>query len=116
MTSFSPVAWTPEKAPALEGEYEANSKLAAADRWEVHGIGPEDVVIDFFAHSGATLIAAEKLGRRCITTDIDPICAEICIRRLERYRQTGKTGWQMESMFEKELLHPSNRLSAVNAR
>lgn len=46
MTSFSPVAWTPEKAPALEGAYEKNTKLAGADRWDVNGIGPEDAVID----------------------------------------------------------------------
>jgi len=60
---------------------------------------PGDIVIDFFAHSGATLIAAEKLGRKCYTMDLDPIFAEICIRRLERYRETGKTGWQWWSPF-----------------
>ena len=62
-----------------------------------------DVVIDFFAHSGVTLVAAEKLGRRCITTDTDPIYAEICIRRLERYRKTGREGWQNGHPFEKEI-------------
>ena len=63
----------------------------------------DDVVIDLFAHSGATLIAAEKLGRRCITTDRDPIYAEICIRRLERYRKTGREGWQNGHPFEREI-------------
>lgn len=58
-----------------------------------------DVVADFFAHSGTTLIAGERLGRRVCTFDNDPIFAEITIRRLERYRQTGKTGWQWESPF-----------------
>ncbi len=62
-----------------------------------------DVVVDFFAHSGATLLAAEKLGRRCITTDVDPIYAEICIRRLERFRNTGRVGWQNGHPFENEL-------------
>lgn len=46
MPKFSPAAWTPEEAPALEGVYEKNMKLAEADRWEVDGIGPEDPVID----------------------------------------------------------------------
>ncbi len=63
----------------------------------------DDVVIDFFAHSGATLIAAEKLGRRCITADIDPIYAEICIRRLERFRKSGHEGWQNGHPFESEV-------------
>ncbi len=58
-----------------------------------------DLVADFFAHSGTTLIAAEKLGRRCITFDRDPVFTELTIRRLERYRETGKTGWQWENPF-----------------
>ncbi len=64
---------------------------------------PDDVVVDFFAHSGATLIASEKLGRRCITTDIDPIYSEICIRRLEQYRKCGREGWQNGHPFEMEI-------------
>ena len=58
-----------------------------------------DAVIDVFAHSGTTLVAAEMLGRTAFTSDIDPIFAEIAIRRLERYRATGKTGWQWRSPF-----------------
>ncbi len=58
-----------------------------------------DIIADFFAHSGTTLIAAEKLSRRCITFDRDPVFAELTIRRLERFRETGKTGWQWENPF-----------------
>ena len=60
---------------------------------------PKDLVIDFFAHSGTTLLASETLNRRCFTADIDPVYAEITIRRLERFRQTGLTGWQNSSPF-----------------
>jgi site-specific DNA-methyltransferase (adenine-specific) len=35
--------------------------------------------------------------------DIDPVYAEITIRRLERYRRTGKTGWQNSHPFAEEL-------------
>ncbi len=62
-----------------------------------------DTVIDLFAHSGSTLLAAEILGRRCLTADIDPIYCETTIRRLERYRQTGKLGWQNSHPFEEEM-------------
>jgi site-specific DNA-methyltransferase (adenine-specific) len=62
-----------------------------------------DLVIDFFAHSGSTLLACERLGRRCFTSDLDPLFCEITIRRLERFRQTGKTGWQNSHPFEREL-------------
>lgn len=62
-----------------------------------------DLVIDFFSHSGTTLIASELLERRCFTMDIDPIYCEITIRRLERLRRTGKLGWQNGNPFEVEL-------------
>jgi DNA modification methylase len=64
------------------------------------GSRAQDLVIDFFAHSGTTLLAAERLGRRCFTMDIDPVFCEITIRRLERYRQTGLLGWQATHPFE----------------
>lgn len=64
---------------------------------------PGDVVLDFFAHSGTTLLACELTGRRCLTMDIDPIFAEITRRRLEHYRRTGKTGWQDSNPFAREL-------------
>jgi hypothetical protein len=31
--------------------------------------------------------------------DNDPVFAEITIRRLERFRKTGQTGWQYRSPF-----------------
>jgi DNA modification methylase len=62
-----------------------------------------DVVTDFFAHAGTTLLACERTGRRCVTFDIDPVFAEVSLRRLERFRQTGKTGWQAGNPFEREL-------------
>lgn len=64
---------------------------------------PGDAVVDLFAHSGTTLLAAEILGRTCFTADVDPIFCEISIRRLEHYRQTGKSGWQNGHPFESEI-------------
>ena len=62
-----------------------------------------DVVLDFFAHSGTTLLAAEMTGRTCFTMDIDPIFCELTIRRLEHFRRTGRTGWQRDNPFTHEL-------------
>ena len=64
---------------------------------------PHDLVIDFFAHSGTTLLAAEILGRKCFTVDVDPIYAEITIRRLEHFRATGRVGWQNSHPFGSEI-------------
>ncbi len=58
-----------------------------------------DLVVDFFAHSGTTLIAGERVNRKVYTFDLDPIFAEISIRRLEHLRKTGQTGWQWRNPF-----------------
>jgi site-specific DNA-methyltransferase (adenine-specific) len=61
---------------------------------------PNDIVVDFFSHSATTLIACELNQRCCFTMDIDPIYCEIGIRRLERLRGVGKTGWQNGHPFD----------------
>ena len=53
---------------------------------------------------GTTLIAAEKLNRKCLTADINPVYCEISIRRLENFRKEGKTGWQNSNPFFNEIL------------
>jgi len=63
---------------------------------------PDDLVVDFFSHSGTTLVSAEINRRRCYTMDIDPLFCEIAIRRLEHFRKTGRLGWQNGHPFEKE--------------
>lgn len=82
----------------VPGAY-AQKPLAAIERIMESSSCPGDTVADFFAHTGSTLIAAEKLNRRCLTFDFDPIFAELTIRRLERFRSTGRTGWQWKNPF-----------------
>ena len=60
------------------------------------------LVLDFFAHSGTTLLACELTNRPCYTVDIDPIYCEIAIRRIERYRRTKRLGWQNSHPFIEE--------------
>lgn len=68
------------------------------------GSSKDDLVIDFFSHSGTTLLASEIENRVCFTTDIDPIFCEITLRRLENYRENGITGWQNSNPFAEEIL------------
>ncbi|MDA3937799.1 MAG: site-specific DNA-methyltransferase [Spirochaetia bacterium] len=65
----------------IPGAY-AQKPLKSIERIIKTSSKKEDMVADFFAHSGTTLIAAEKLDRRCITFDRDPVFAELTIRRL----------------------------------
>lgn len=77
----------------------AQKPLKAIERILLTSSRENDIVADFFSHSGTTLIAGEMHKRRVITLDIDPVFAEITIRRLENYRKTGKTGWQWMTPF-----------------
>ena len=82
----------------VPGAY-AQKPLKAVERIITACSREGDIVSDFFAHSGTTLIACEKLGRMCYTSDIDPIFAEITIRRLEHFRETCRTGFQLQNPF-----------------
>jgi DNA modification methylase len=42
-------------------------------------------VYDPFLGSGTCLIAAERLGVRCYGLEIDPLYAELIVRRWERF-------------------------------
>ena len=44
-----------------------------------------DVVLDAFAGSGTTIIAAEQIGRRAYCLELDPGYADVCVRRWQAY-------------------------------
>jgi site-specific DNA-methyltransferase (adenine-specific) len=77
----------------------AQKPLKAIDRIIQASSQEGDTILDLFSHSGTTLVAGERLGRRVITCDLDPIYVEISLRRLERMRRHGKMGWQWEHPF-----------------
>jgi DNA modification methylase len=81
----------------------AQKPLKSCDRIIRASSNPGDLILDFFAHSGSTLLSAEMLGRRCHTMDIDPVFCEIVIRRVENFRASGRTGWQNSNPFATEI-------------
>jgi len=81
----------------------AQKPLKSCERIIRASSNPGDVVLDFFAHSGSTLLASEILGRHCYTMELEPVFCEIAIRRLEHFRATGKIGWQHSNPFAAEI-------------
>ena len=77
----------------------AQKPLKAIERIILTSSKERSLVVDFFAHSGTTLLAGELTNRKIYTFDIDPIFAELTIRRLENYRETRRTGWQWYNPF-----------------
>ncbi len=86
----------------------AQKPIKAIDRIIIASSRKGALVVDFFSHSGATLLSCERLGRRCFTADIDPIYCEVTIRRLELWRKSGRLGWQNGHPFEDVLPSFSN--------
>ncbi len=82
----------------VPGAY-AQKPLKAIERIINSSSSKGDVVLDMFSHSGTSLIAAERTNRKCYCFDLDPIFAELTIRRIENFRKTGKTGWQWKNPF-----------------
>ncbi len=54
-----------------------------------------DVVLDAFGGSGATLLAAEKTGRRARLIELDPAYVDVAIRRWQE--MTGRTAAHAET-------------------
>lgn len=48
-----------------------------------HMTGPDEIVYEPFCGAGSTVIAAEKLGRRCYGMDIDPAYVDVSVKRWE---------------------------------
>lgn len=49
---------------------------------------PGDAVLDLFAGSGTTLIAAEQVGRKALLLEIGPGYCDVIVRRFESF--TGR--------------------------
>jgi DNA modification methylase len=77
----------------------AQKPLKAIERLVKASSREGELITDFFSHSGTTLIAGEQMKRRVFTMETDSVFAELTIRRLERYRKTGSTGWQYQNPF-----------------
>jgi DNA modification methylase len=63
--------------------------VALIERMIANSSRPGSRVLDLFIGSGTTVIAAERLGRRCLGVEIEPKYAQVAIERWQRY--TGRT-------------------------
>ena len=61
-----------------------NQKPLAVMRWLVDKTQPGDCIIDPFAGSGSTLVAAREMGRRCIGVELEEKFCAIAVKRLSQ--------------------------------
>jgi DNA modification methylase len=69
-----------------------------------------DVVLDIFAGSGTTILAAERVGRRAYTLEIEPHFVDVAIRRWQAF--SGKdaicveTGLSFDEIATQRVMAP----------
>ena len=69
-----------------------------------------DQILDPFLGSGSTLIAAERVGRRCRGIEMDPLYVDLTIRRWQRL--TGDQAVRDDGVVFGELAEAGTRIAA----
>lgn len=63
---------------------------------------PNDYIYDPFCGSGSTLIACEKLGRRCLTQELNPVYVDMAVKRWEKFTGNKATLESTGELFHVE--------------
>ncbi len=74
-----------EDRPTRSPEHPTMKPVALCERAVVHSSRAGGLVVDPFLGSGTTIIAAEKLGRRCYGMEIEPCYVDVAVRRWEAF-------------------------------
>ncbi len=74
-----------EDKPAASREHPTMKPVALIERMLANSTKPDQIVLDPFAGSGSTLIAADARGCSCRAMDIDPRYVDVIIRRWQKY-------------------------------
>jgi DNA modification methylase len=72
-----------------------------------------DIVLDPFLGSGSTVIAAEKVGRRCRGIELDPLYVDVVIRRWQRW--TGEQALRQADSMSFDAIESETRAAASPA-
>lgn len=83
------------KKPMRNGEHPTMKPVELMEYQLRNNTKNGDLVLDLFLGSGSTLIAAEKSGRRCFGTELDPKYVDVIIKRWQEF--TGKQAIHAET-------------------
>lgn len=71
--------------PPRSADHPTMKPVALIDAMLANSLPPGGVVFDPFAGSGSTLIAAHRRSSRCFAVEIDPLYADVILRRFEAH-------------------------------
>jgi DNA modification methylase len=74
-----------EKKPAANRLHPTMKPVELVSRAIYNSSKAGDLVLDLFGGSGTTLIAAEKLHRRCFLSELDPVYCDVIVKRWEQF-------------------------------
>lgn len=77
--------WEINKDAAADYEHPTQKPVELAIKAIENSTIKDDVVLDIFGGSGSTMIACEKLQRRCMVMEIDPKYCDVTIKRWEQF-------------------------------
>jgi DNA modification methylase len=80
--------WCVKKVPPQHMQHLTEKPVELAARALTYSSRPGEHVLDFFAGSGSTLIAAEQLGRRSFLMELDPLYCDVIVTRWQQF--TGR--------------------------
>ena len=78
--------------PKSSPEHPTSKPVALVEAMVKNSSRTDEIVLDGFLGSGTTLIACERLGRRCYGVELDPRYMDVAVRRWEEY--TGRKAEQ----------------------
>ena len=73
--------WTMKREPVAGYEHPTQKPVELITKAIVNSSKRDEIVLDLFAGSGATLIACEKTGRKCYTMELDPRYVDVVVSR-----------------------------------
>ena len=80
--------WSQKRHPVQDYEHPTQKPVELVERAILNSSREWELVLEPFAGSGTTLIAAEKTGRLSLNIELDPKYVEVILRRYKRI--TGK--------------------------
>lgn len=75
--------WLCKRLPTVDYEHPTSKPPTLHEKAIRRCTKPGSTILDLFGGSGSTLVAAHQMKRRAFLCEIEPVFAELCIRRFE---------------------------------
>ncbi len=89
--------WHLQRIMGHDEEHATKKPIELVERAIRHGSKQDQIVLDLFGGSGSTLVAAERLQRRCFMSELDPRYCDVIVSRWEK--MVGQTAQLIKADF-----------------